>query len=282
LLHEKLLKAVCLSLLILVLTALLLLILSVFLFGFSRLTPTFLTSFPSRHPEQAGILAALAGTVWLMVLTALFALPVGIGAAVYLEEYGSRGRYRDSWMLRLVELNLANLASVPSVVFGLLGLAIFVRFLGFGQSLLSGSLTLALLALPIIIISSREALRAVPSSIREASYALGANQWQTITRQVLPIALPGMLTGTILALARAIGETAPLILVGALAYVAFVPDGVFSPFTAIPVQTFNWISRPQAGFHANAAAAIALLLPLILLMNGVAIWVRERYQSKSR
>lgn len=255
-----------------------LLVLGVLLFdifsdGLGRVSWDFLTSFPSRRAENAGIYAALVGTVWVISFTALLAVPVGIAAAVYLEEYGVRG----GWS-RLIEINIANLAGVPSVIYGLLGLGLFVRGLAFGRSVIAGSATLALLVLPVVILSAREALRAVPPSLREASYALGATKWQTIWHQVLPVALPGMLTGMILALSRAIGETAPLITIGALTYVPFAPDGIWSPFTVLPIQVFNWVSRPQEAFLENAAAGIIVLLALLLLMNGMAAWLRDRFQ----
>ena len=243
--------------------------------GLGRVSWQFLTSFPSRRPEAAGIYAALAGTIYVIGLTAVIAVPIGVGAAIYLEEYGTRGRWA-----RLVEINIANLAGVPSIIYGLLGLALFVRALGFGRSVLAGAATLALLVLPVVILSTREALRAVPPSLREGSYALGATKWQTIWHQVLPVALPGTLTGLILALSRAIGETAPLITIGALTYVPFAPDGIFSPFTVLPIQIFNWVSRPQAEFLRNAAAGIIVLLVLLLMMNGVAAWIRDRSQAE--
>ena len=241
--------------------------------GLGRLSWDFLAGLPSRRPGDAGIFPALAGTVWVIAVTAGLAVPVGVGAAVYLEEYGDRG-----WWARLIEVNIANLAGVPSVIYGLLALGLFVRTLGFGRSVLAGAATLALLVLPVVILSSREALRAVPPSLREASYALGATRWQTVRHQVLPAALPGMLTGTILALSRAIGETAPLIAIGALTYVPFAPDGLRSPFTVLPLQVFNWMSRPQAAFLENAAAGIIVLLVLLLAMNGFAAWLRVRWQ----
>ena len=241
--------------------------------GLGRLSWDFLAGLPSRHAENAGILPALAGTVWVIAVTAALAVPIGVGAAVYLEEYGDRG-----WWARLIEVNIANLAGVPSVIYGLLALGLFVRTLGFGRSVLAGAATLALLVLPVVILSSREALRAVPPALREASYALGATRWQTVRHQVLPAALPGMLTGTILALSRAVGETAPLIALGALTYVPFAPDGIRSPFTVLPIQVFNWMSRPQAAFLENAAAGIIVLLVLLLAMNGFAAWLRDRWQ----
>lgn len=242
--------------------------------GLGRLSWDFLTGLPSRRAENAGIFPALAGTVWVIAVTTVLAVPIGIGAAVYLEEYGDRG-----WWARLIEINIANLAGVPSVIYGLLALGLFVRTLGFGRSVLAGAATLALLVLPVVILASREALRAVPPSLREASYALGATRWQTVRHQVLPVALPGMLTGTILALSRAIGETAPLLAIGALTYVPFAPDGIRSPFTALPIQVFNWMSRPQEAFLENAAAGIMVLLVLLLGMNGFAAWLRDRCQG---
>jgi phosphate transport system permease protein len=243
--------------------------------GIGRLSWTFLTSYPSRRAEQAGILPALVGSLYVIALTAIIAVPLGVGAAVHLEEYGARGRFA-----RLIEINIANLAGVPSIIYGLLGLGLFVRAFQMGQSVLAAGCTLALLSLPVIIISSREALRAVPKSLREGSYALGATKWQTIWHQVLPAALPGMLTGLILALSRAIGETAPLVTMGALLYVPFLPSDVWSPFTVLPIQIFNWVSRPQAAFAENAAAGIIVLLALLLVMNAVAIVLRDRFQRR--
>lgn len=242
--------------------------------GLGRLSWDFLAGLPSRRAEDAGIFPALAGTVWVIGVTTVLAVPIGIGAAIYLEEYGDRG-----WWARLIEINIANLAGVPSVIYGLLALGLFVRTLGFGRSVLAGAATLALLVLPVVILASREALRAVPPSLREASYALGATRWQTVWHQVLPVALPGMLTGTILALSRAIGETAPLLAIGALTYVPFAPDGIWSPFTVLPMQVFNWMSRPQEAFLENAAAGIMVLLVLLLGMNGFAAWLRDRCQG---
>jgi phosphate transport system permease protein len=243
--------------------------------GLPRLSWQFLTSFPSRKPEQAGILSALVGSTYLIVLTAAVALPLGVGAALYLEEYASRG-----WLARLIEINIANLAAVPSIIYGLLGLEVFVRAMALGRSLLAGALTMALLVLPILIIAAREALRTVPLSLREASYALGATRWQTIWHQALPLALPGILTGAILALSRAIGEAAPLITIGALTYVAFLPDGLRAPFTALPIQIFNWVSRPQQGFWADAAAGIVVLLVVLLSMNALAVYLRQRSSKR--
>jgi len=244
--------------------------------GLGRLSWEFITSYPSRRAEQAGILPALVGSIYVIGLTTLIAVPLGVGAALHLEEYGVRGRFS-----RIIEINISNLAGVPSIIYGLLGLGLFVRILGMGRSVLAGSFTLALLVLPVIIISTREALRAVPKSLREGSYALGATRWQTIWHQVLPAAFPGILTGLILALSRAIGETAPLITIGALTYVPFLPSDLYSPFTVLPIQIFNWVSRPQAAFAENAAAGIVVLLLLLLAMNAVAIVLRDRFQKRA-
>jgi len=241
--------------------------------GVGRLSWQFLSSYPSRRAEEAGILAALAGSMFVIGVTAIIAIPLGVAAAIYLEEYGARGR-----VSRLIEINISNLAGVPSIIYGLLGLGLFVRIMGMGRSVLAGSCTLALLALPVIILATREALRAVPGTLREASYALGATKWQTVWHQVLPAALPGVLTGLILALSRSIGETAPLITIGALTYVPFAPKDIWSPFTVLPIQIFNWVSRPQAAFAENAAAGIVVLLALLLAMNAVAIVLRDKFQ----
>jgi phosphate transport system permease protein len=272
------------------LSVLIALIVDVCIDGLGRLGWQFFTSFPSRKPEQAGILSAWVGTVWVMITTGLIAFPLGVMAAVYLEEYA-----RKNWLTNLIEINIANLAGIPSIIYGLLGLGLFVRVLNLGRSVLAGGATLALLVLPVIILATRESLRAVPFSIREASYALGATKWQTTRRQVLPAAIPGIMTGTILAMSRAIGETAPLITIGALTYIAFLPknpiqfefpyislSGFFDPFTVLPIQIFNWMSRPQKGFFADAAAGIIVLLMITFLMNGLAIWMRHRFQKKIR
>ena len=241
--------------------------------GHSWVDWQFLQSFSSRHVEKAGIKAALAGSLWLVGLTGLFSIPIGVGAAVYLEEYASKNR-----LMKIVEVNIANLAGVPSIVYGMLGLAVFVRWLSLDRSLVAGALTLTLLVLPVIIIASREAIRAVPPSLRYASFALGATRWQTVRHHVLPMALPGIVTGVILALSRAIGETAPLIVVGALTYVAFTPEGPMEDFTALPIQIFNWASRPQAEFHELAAGGILVLLLVLLVLNGTAALIRFRSQ----
>ena len=245
--------------------------------GIGRVSLDFINSFPSRHPEEAGIRAAFWGTLWMMGFTALFAIPTGVGAAIYLEEYAPK-----SWFTRIIQINIANLAGVPSIVYGILGLTLFVRAMSLDRSVLAGSLTMALLVLPIVIIASQEALRAVPSSIREAAYALGASRWQVTFHQVLPVALPGILTGIILALSRAVGETAPLIMIGALLFVPFTPAGPLDYFTVLPIQIFNWSARPQAEFQENAAAGIIVLLAVLLTMNAFAIILRNRFQATSR
>jgi phosphate transport system permease protein len=245
--------------------------------GLGHLDWSFLTSFPSAFPKKAGLESAFMGTLWLMGVCAAVIVPVGVGTAIYLEEYADPTR----WWNRFIEVNIQNLAAVPSIVYGILGLAFLVRGpLDLGRVVLSGGLTLALLVLPVVIIAGREAIRAVPSSIREASLALGATQLQTVRKQVLPAAVPGIATGVILALSRAIGETAPLILVGAATFVAFDPSGLNSAYTALPLQIFDWISRPQKEFQELAAAGIVVLLLLLLSMNGVAIWLRNRYEQR--
>ncbi|HLB44146.1 MAG TPA: phosphate ABC transporter permease PstA [Candidatus Limnocylindrales bacterium] len=272
---DRLMQGFGLLVLALALAALAALLADVLADGAGRLSWQFLTSYPSRRAELAGILPALVGSIYVITLTALIAVPLGVAAAIHLEEYGTQSR-----MARIVEINIANLAGVPSIIYGLLGLGLFVRMMAMGRSVLAGAATLALLALPVVILSTREALRAVPKSLREGSYALGATRWQTIWHQVLPSALPGILTGLILALSRAIGETAPLITIGALTYVPFLPDGVWSPFTVLPIQIFNWVSRPQAGFLENAAAGILVLLVLLVAMNATAIVIRDRLQRQ--
>jgi phosphate transport system permease protein len=245
--------------------------------GLAKLDWDFLTSFPSSLPSRAGIESPLVGSIYLMILVALITVPIGVGAALYLEEYADRQR----WYNRAIELNIQNLAAVPSIVYGILGLAFLVRGpIGLGRALLAGALTLSLLVLPIVIISSREAIRAVPPSIREGALALGATRWQMIWRQVLPASVPGIATGSILALSRAIGETAPLLLIGAIVFVPFNPSGLTDQFTALPIQIFNWTTRPQEEFKLLAAAAIIVLLGLLLTMNAFAIWVRNRYQRR--
>jgi phosphate transport system permease protein len=244
--------------------------------GWSWLTTAFLTNFPSvLSPELAGIKSALWGTIWLTLITVSVSVPIGVAAAVYLEEFARPGRVR--WF---IHINISNLAGVPSIVYGILGLAVFVRWMHMGRSVLAGGLTLSLLVLPVVIIASREALSAVPKSIRLAAYALGATRWQTVRSHVLPAALPGIMTGVILALSRAIGEASPLLILGALTYVAFVPQSPWDPFTAIPLQVYDWIDRPQPEFHHLAAAGIIVLLGILLPMNALAIGVRAWHQRK--
>ena len=242
--------------------------------GFGVLSLDFLTRYPSRIPGRAGIRSAILGSLWIMGLVAAIAFPLGVGAAIYLEEYARKNRFT-----RFLQTNIANLAGVPSIVYGILGLAVFVRFFAFGRSVLAGASTLALLILPVVIIAAQEAIRAVPSSLREASYGLGATRWQTIRHHVLPVAMPGILTGTILALSRAIGETAPLIMIGALTFIAFDPVTPLDPFTVLPIQIFNWTSLPREEFHQLAAGGIVVLLAILLLMNGTAILLRNRYRK---
>jgi phosphate transport system permease protein len=272
---ERVFRAVGLLSLVLPLLLLLVLFGDVLADAWPRLSWDFLTSYPSRKPALAGLLPALVGSIYLMLLTAAIAIPIGIGAAIYLEEYA-----RPSFLTSLIEINISNLAGVPSIIYGLLGLEVFVRVMMLDRSLIAGALTLALLLLPMVIMTSREALRTVPASLREACYGLGADRWRMLRLVIIPMCLPGMLTGVILSLARAIGETAPLITIGALTYVAFLPDSIKSAFTALPIQIFNWVSRPQAAFHINAAAGIVVLLGLMLLLNGVAIWLRARLQRR--
>jgi phosphate transport system permease protein len=264
------------------------LILDLAIDGLGRLSPGFFTSFPSRFASQAGILSAWVGTTLVMLVTAITAVPMGVAAGIYLEEYA-----RKNWLTAMIEINIANLAGVPSIVYGLMALGLFVYQLDLGQSVLTAGLTLALLILPIVIVATRESIRAVPGSIREAAYALGATKWQTVKDHVLPYSYGGILTGVIIALSRAIGETAPLITIGALTFIAFLPESPFkaefpfvsldwlmSPFTVMPIQMFNWISRPQRDFHLNAAAAGLTLMVMTLAMNGIAIYLRYRFRKK--
>jgi phosphate transport system permease protein len=243
--------------------------------GLTRIDWAFITNFSSRMPEKAGILSALAGTLWMMVLTAIIAIPIGIAAGVYLEEYAKKNK-----LTYILEINITNLAGVPSIIYGLLGLEIFGRIMGMGPSLLAAACTLSLLILPVIIVATREALKAVPKTIREASYALGSTKWQTTWLQVLPASAGGIVTGVILALSRAIGETAPLIIVGAVAKIDFVPTSPTDKFTVLPIQIYNWVSRPQKGFIIDAAAAIIVLLAITFIMNGFAVYLRNRWQKK--
>ncbi len=253
------------------------LLIDVLIDGLPHLDFAFLTNFPSRKPERAGLFSALVGTIWVMVVVAAISFPLGVGAGVFLEEFAE-----DNWFTRIIEININNLAGVPSIIYGLLGLQVFVRIMQpvtGGRSILSGALTLALLILPIIIVATREALRAVPDSLRLAGFALGATRWQVVWEQVFPLALPGMLTGAILGLSRAIGETAPLIAIGALTFISFLPEGLQSPFTVLPIQVYNWVSRPQKGFHDNAAAGIIVLIVALLAMNAGAVLLRNQLQK---
>jgi phosphate transport system permease protein len=256
--------------------------------GMGRLDWDFFTNFPSRRASQAGILSAWVGSTLVMLTTAFFAVPLGVAAGIYLEEYA-----RKNWITDLIEINITNLAGVPSIVYGLLALGLFVYQFGFGQSILSAGLTLALLILPVVILATREAIRSIPQSIREGSYALGATQWQTVRYHILPYSSAGILTGIIIGMARAIGETAPIITIGALTFIAFLPpaplkaeppfvsfEWLFSPFTVMPIQMFNWTSRPEAAFQVNAAAAGFVLVLMTLAMNGLAIWLRYRLRRK--
>ena len=256
--------------------------------GAQRLSPDFFTNFPSRRPEQAGILSAWVGTTLVMIVTAFTAVPLGVAGAVYLEEYA-----RKNWVTDIIEINVTNLAGVPSIVYGLLALGLFVYQFGFGQSILSAGLTLALLILPVVIVATREAIRSIPAVIREGAYALGATKWQTTADHILPYSLPGILTGVIIGMARAIGETAPIITIGALTFIAFLPpapfsgdppaglfDWLFAPFTVMPIQMFNWTSRPEVAFHQNAAAAGLVLVVMTLSMNALAIYIRYRLRKK--
>ncbi|OGI48908.1 MAG: phosphate ABC transporter, permease protein PstA [Candidatus Muproteobacteria bacterium RIFCSPHIGHO2_12_FULL_60_33] len=270
------------------LITLLALILDLAVDGVPRLSWQFFTSFPSRFAEQAGILSAWVGTTLVMIVTAATAVPLGVAAGVYLEEYAAK-----NWMTALIEINIANLAAVPSIVYGLMALGLFVYQFNLGQSILTAGLTLALLILPMVIIATREAIRSIPGAIREASFALGATKWQTVRDHVLPYSTGGILTGVIIALSRAIGETAPLITIGALTFIAFLPHApvtteapyvsfqwLMDPFTVMPIQMFNWVSRPQEAFHLNAAAAGLVLLVMTLIMNGLAIYIRFRFRKR--
>jgi phosphate transport system permease protein len=274
-LGELLFRGLCLAAVTVPVVALVGMLSGVAIEGLGRLDAEFITSFPSRLASKAGILPALVGSLSLVVLTMLVAVPVAVGASLYLEEYGKRGR-----IAAVIEVNITNLAGVPSVIYGLLGLEIFVRFLALEQSLLAGALTLALLVMPVIITASREAIRTVPNALREAALGMGATRWSMVRGVVLPMAAPGMITGSILALSRAFGESAPLILVGAATFITFLPDGVFSEYSTLPIQIFNWVSRPQEAFKANAAAGIVVLLAAVLCLNAVAVLLRHRLQRR--
>ncbi len=258
------------------LSTLVILLVDITIKGINRINWSFFTNLPSRHPEEAGIYTALAGMVSLLLFTLIIALPIGILSGIYLEEYGKKNR-----LAKFIEINISNLAGVPSVIYGILGLELFVRLSGFGNSILAGALTLSLLIMPVLIVSTREAIKAVPNSLREAAFGMGATKWQTTRRVVLPAAFGGILTGIILSTSRALGETAPLIVVGALAYVPFIPEGPMDQYTTLPIQIFNWTSRPQQGFVINAAAGIIVLLLFTFILNGVAIYLRNRWYKKT-
>ena len=266
--------ALCLTAVALGLLMLAALLYNVLSEGFSRLSWDFITNFPSRFPERAGIHAAILGSIYVVSIAGVVAFSLGVGAAIYLEEYAKKGTFAS-----FIQLNIANLAGVPSIVYGILGLEIFVRIMELGKSVIAGGLTLALLVLPIVIIASQEAIRAVPPSLKEGGFALGATKWQVVRRLVLPYAFPGILTGAILAVSRAVGETAPLIVMGALTFEPFAPDGPMSRFTVLPIQIFNWVSRPQEGFHVAAAAGIIVLLVVLLSMNAFAVFLRHKFQK---
>jgi phosphate transport system permease protein len=244
--------------------------------GFPYLTRDFLMNPPSRFPEKSGVYPAIMGTIWVLVLTGFLSVGSGITAAIYIEEYSSR----SNRFIQFIKINIQNLAGVPSIIYGILGLTLFVRWMGLGRSVIAGALTMALLILPTITIATQEALRAVPDSFRFGGYGIGMTRWQVVRYQVLPVAMPGILTGIIIGLSRAIGETAPLIMIGALTYVAFAPSGLMDGFTVLPIQIFNWASMPQKGFHDISAAAIIILLAVLLSMNAVAIYLRIYFQRK--
>jgi phosphate transport system permease protein len=275
---SRLFTACCAACTLLCLVTLALLLWNIFAFGWERLDWRFLTTFPSRFPEKSGILSALVGSLYLIGLTAVFAIPIGVGAAVYLEEYAPPSRWRS-----LVQTNIANLAGVPSIVYGILGLGLFVRAMSLNRSVMAGALTLTLVVLPIIILTAQESLRAVPGTIRQASYALGATRWQTVRHQLLPAALPGILTGVILSLSRALGEAAPLVAIGAATYVRFVPTNVLrDDFAALPLQIYSWTGREKLEFHTAAAAAIIVLLTVLIFMNALAVFLRHRFGQRIR
>ena len=268
--------AFCLLGVLVAMMGLISLLIQIILQGYEWVTPNLIFNYPSRHPEQAGLWAALIGTLYMMGLTALITVPTGVGAAIYLEEYAPK-----NWITSFIEINTSNLAGVPSIVYGLLGLSIFVYFLKLERSILAGSLTMSLLILPVLILASREAIKAVPRAHREAAFALGGDKWQVVKMAVLPNAFPGILTGVILALSRAIGEAAPMVAITALVYITFIPVTPMDRFTVMPIQIFNWISRPQDDFRGLAAGGIIVLLILLLSMNSVAVILRNKFQKRS-
>ena len=268
-------QVLCLTANIIAIFFLILLLTDILSKGADKLSWDFIVNYPSRHPEKSGIISALSGTAVMMILTSIMAIPLGVGGAIYLEEYARKSRF-----VNFIKLNIQNLAGVPSIVYGILGLTLFVRGLDLGRSILAGSMTMALLILPIITISSQEAIKAVPDSFRLAGFGIGMTRWQVVRYQTIPIALPGIMTGIILALSRAIGESAPMIMIGALAFVAYIPTSPMDLFTVLPIQIFNWTARPQAAFHDIAAAGIIVLLFVLLLMNAIAIYIRMKYKKK--
>ncbi|MCW5937746.1 MAG: phosphate ABC transporter permease PstA [Fimbriimonadaceae bacterium] len=276
-LSDKLFKAACFAAAIIAVLFLVFLLVAILRDGLGRISPDFFSNIGSRFPDKAGLKVALAGTIWVIGLTALIAVPLGLAASVYLEEFAPP----DHWATRLIQLNISNLAGVPSIVYGLLGLGVFVRFFALDRSVIAGALTMSLLILPTIIVVAQEAIRAVPSAYREGSLALGATRWQTVFRATLPNAMPGIITGIILSVSRAIGETAPLITIGAVAFIASPPDSLGSKFTVIPIQIFDWASRPQKGFHEAAAAAITVLMGVLVVMNSLAVILRARSQRRN-
>ena len=268
-------QVLCLAANIIAIFFLILLLTDILSRGGGNLSWDFILNYPSRHPEKSGIISALTGTAVMMIFTSIMAIPLGVGGAIYLEEYARKSRF-----VNFIKLNIQNLAGVPSIVYGILGLTLFVRGLDLGRSILAGSMTMALLILPIITISSQEAIKAVPDSFRLAGFGIGMTRWQVVRYQTIPIALPGIMTGIILALSRAIGESAPMIMIGALAFVAYIPTSPMDLFTVLPIQIFNWTARPQAAFHDIAAAGIIVLLFVLLLMNAIAIYIRMKYKKK--
>lgn len=272
---NNILKGVFFGATLFALVVLVILLYRIFTQGIGYLDLQFFQNFASRFPEKAGIKAAFFGSLWVMGVIAPVSLIIGVGTAIYLEEYAKKNRFTT-----FIQLNISNLAGVPSIVFGLLGLTVFVRMLEMGRSVLAGGLTMSLLILPIIVVAAQEAIRSVPKELREASFAMGATKWQTIRRVVLPASIPGILTGGILALSRAIGETAPLLMIGALTFVAYLPENLLSGFTVMPIQIFNWTSRPQTEFHDVAAAGIIVLLVMLLIMNSIAVLIRNKFSKR--
>lgn len=274
-LKNKIFHGIVFSCTLFALVVLIILLSDIIMDGYKWLSIDFFKNYASRFPERAGIKAPLSGSLWIIVITAIVSFPIGVGAALYLEEYAPK-----NWFTNIIQINISNLAGVPSIVFGILGLGVFVNTLGFGRSILAGGLTLALLILPIIIVSAQEALRSVPKELKHGAYGLGCTKWQVITGVVLPYAIPGILTGTILSVARALGETAPLIMVGAVTFAAFTPENIFDSFTTLPMQIYSWTSRPQAEFHSLAAAGIIVLLAVLLTANALAVLLRDKYQDR--